>query len=348
MDLPVEERLSTRKSMAVSASIAGICVCLAIAWTANPLIARVSGLPTPLGHLLFGMVAAAVWPYLAASIPGSESSTATQATMSFLTGSLGLLVVFSAGLALPFKHLRARWREVSKTSLVKLLPPLLVLPPLALLLWPDAGMGAVVAGLALSEVSVAISWSMLDTHRRIETPLAKDLLGVTFLVNSTIVLLVLVVLHTPIVLLTLLAFCSGIALHNRLPSETRGQLQTLMRVAVVPAFFVLAGARIEWSAITDSWNWLIFLLAAAVTRLPFPRLGVGRILGHGPEDSTYFEVLAASRLTFAALIIWLGVEAGAMSSALLSEVTIVVSLLSASSAFVAHYLHIRSPARPFN
>ena len=112
--------------------------------------------------------------------------------------------------------------------------------------------------------------------------------------------------------------------------------------------FALAGARIEWSAITDSWNWLVFLLAAAATRLPFPMLGAGRILGHGPDDATYFEVLAASRLTFAALIIWLGVEAGAMSSALLSEVTIIVSLLSVSSASVAHYLHLRSSARPFN
>jgi len=331
--------------MAVSASIAGICVCLSIAWAANPLITRISTLPTPLGHLLIGMVAAVVWPHLAASVPGSESSTTTQAAMSLLIGGLGLLVVFSAGLALPFKHLRERWREVSKASLAKLLPPLLVLPPLALLLWPDAGMGAVIAGLALSEVSVAISWSMLDTHQRIETLLAKDLLGVTFLVNSTIVLLVLVVLRTPIVLLTLLAFCSGIVLHNRLSSETRVRLQTLMRAVVIPAFFILAGARIEWSAITGSWNWFVFLLAAAVTRLPFPRFGAGRILGHSPKDATYFEVLAASRLTFAALIIWLGVEAGAVSSALLSEVTIIVSLLSASSAFAAHYLHLRSPVR---
>ncbi len=332
----------------MSASIAGICACLTIAWAANPLIARISMLPKPLGHLLIGMVAAAVWPLLADSIPGSEPSTATQAAMSFLTGSLGLLVVFSAGLALPFKHLRERWREVSKTSLTKLIPPLLVMPPLALLLWPDAGMGAVVAGLALSEVSVAISWSMLETHRRIDTPLAKDLLGVTFIVNSTIVLLVLIVLRTPTVLLTLLAFCLGIALHDRLPSEARAKLQMLMLVVIIPAFFVLAGARIEWSAITDSWNWLVFLLAAAATRLPFPMLGAGRILGHGPDDATYFEVLAASRLTFAALIIWLGVEAGAMSSALLSEVTIIVSLLSVSSASVAHYLHLRSSARPFN
>ena len=37
-----------------------------------------------------------------------------------------------------------------------------------------------------------------------------------------------------------------------------------------------------------------------------------------------------------------------MSSALLSEVTIIVSLLSVSSASVAHYLHLRSSARPFN
>ncbi|MDP6661856.1 MAG: hypothetical protein QF760_01370 [Candidatus Thalassarchaeaceae archaeon] len=328
--------------MAVSASIAGICACLAIAWAANPLIDRVSALPTPLGHLLIGMAAAAAWPHLSPSIPGSETSTATQAAMSILTGGLGLLVVFSAGLALPFEHLRERWREVSKASLAKLLPPLLFLPPLALLLWPDAGMGAVVAGLALSEVSVAISWSMLDTHRRIETSLAKDLLGVTFLVNSTIVLLVLAVLRTPIVLLTLLAFCSGIALHDRIPSGARVHLQTLMRAAIAPSFFVLAGARIEWSAIADSWNWLVLLAAAAASRLPLPWLGAGHILGHGPSDATYFEVLATSRLTFAALIVWLGVEAGTMSTALLSEVTIIVSLLSASSASVAHYLHLRS------
>jgi Kef-type K+ transport system membrane component KefB len=326
--------------MAVSATIAGFSATILFAIIIRRQTKRMGYFPPPLSYLLGGMLLAALWPLIPVEFIGIESEITTTARTYFTT-LLGLLVVLSAGLALPLIHLRERFKPIAKISFVKILPPLLLLPAVSVFLWPDAGAGAIVVGVALSEVSVAISWSMLDAHNRMNSRIGKDLLGVTFLVNSTVVILTLFFLQTSIVLITILFFMAGIVLHNQISQAIKLHFRSFMRIIVTPLFFVFAGARIDWSAVIESYAWLLLLLTGIISRVALPKNGASKILDCSIQDARYFDALSVSRSTFAVLILSLGATAGVIQNELLSQSTVIISLLAAFAAILAHRVHIQ-------
>jgi len=326
--------------MVVSATIAGFSATILFAIIIRRQTKRMGSFPPPLSYLLGGMLLAALWPLIPVQFIGIESELTTTTRMYFTT-LLGLLVVLSAGLALPLIHLRKRFQPIAKISFVKILPPLLLLPAVSMFLWPDAGAGAIVVGVALSEVSVAISWSMLDTHNRLNSRIGKDLLGVTFLVNSTVVILTLFILQTLIVLITILFFVAGIILHNQITDPTKLRFRSFMRIVVTPLFFVFAGARIDWSAVIESYAWVLLLFVGILSRIALPKNGASKILDCSIKDARYFDGLSVSRSTFAVLILSLGATAGVIQNELLSQSTVIISLLAAFATIVAHRVHIQ-------
>ncbi len=327
--------------MVVSATIVGFSASILFAIIIQRQTKRMGSFPPPLSYLLGGMLLAALWPLIPSQFIGIESAMTTSARTYFTT-SLGLLVVLSAGLALPLSHLRERFQPIAKISFVKIIPPLLLLPAVSVFLWPDAGAGALVVGVALSEVSVAISWSMLDAHNRLNSRIGKDLLGVTFLVNSTVVILTLFILQTSVVLITILFFVTGIILHNRISERIKLRFRTFMRIVVTPLFFVFAGARIDWSSVIESYAWLLLLFTGIISRLALPNNGASKILDCSIEDGRYFDGVSVSRSTFAVLILGLGATAGVVQNELLSQSTVIISLLAAFAAILAHRVHLQS------
>ena len=325
--------------MAVADTTSGFAIIAIIALLVSPRIVERVTLPPPLIHLFIGLGLALFWPLLPVAI--SNSGYALSDWAAFIRTGLGLVIVYAAGLTLPLSHLKDKFTAIARTAAVKLIPPLVVLPLICLMLWPGAGDGALVVGIALSEVSVAISWGMLHAHDRLHSEAGRNLIGVTFLVNSAVVIAVILVLHDLRVGLTLIAFIAGISSHGRLSKTISSAFEWCRDKFVVPLFFVAAGSMVDWMAgVREGFvALLVLLIVAELVRMPIPGLSSHRLLGISKQDGRYTDALASGRLTFAVLILGLGSAAGIVNDSMLSSATLVVALLAAISALLAHRLH---------
>jgi Kef-type K+ transport system membrane component KefB len=80
--------------------------------------------------------------------------------------------------------------------------------------------------------------------------------------------------------------------------------------------------------------------------MPIPGLSSHRLLGISKQDGRYTDALASGRLTFAVLILGLGSAAGIVNDSMLSSATLVVAMLAAISALLAHRLHNSESTKP--
>lgn len=335
--------------MIPAGSTLGLAALVLTALVLSPSIARRSAWPQPLIQLLLGMSLAAVWVVLPDSIGEYALSLHPgDVWVGRLQTVLGSLVVFLAGRGLPFDHLRRRWRPLLGYSAAKFVPAMLLLPPLCVLLWPGSLMGALVIGIALCEISVAVSWSMLSAHGRLESEHGRDLLATTFLVNSAVIVCVLLLLREISVLSAAAAFLVGILSRGRtgLSEAALSRWKSSAMSVVVPLFFVLAGARVEWSAILQSLVWIPLLGAALLVRIPIRRFSASSLLGCDASEGGYCDVLSAGRLTFAVLILGLGLSDGVLTAEMMSAAMVVIASLAAISAFRAHRSQLSRDSAP--